>query len=481
MSEQNPLKSLYISPTLLHSSAQSKPRPPTNKSFSLIISKPHPSYPLSIHNYNPKAAFSRATWDALSLAARSLVTHSSTGAVISRSMSKFFNFHEKWAYKPTGTEYAWRIEEKLDGSLISLFYYSYSEPNRKARGEWMFVSRSAFEVNSPHASSARRILERRYPGVLDGLDRELTYVFELVDPKLPIKVKYAQEDLYILSVVGKDGKEPPYDFDWTRLPFPRPRTHGHGRDLMDISNSKSTGVPDLKELSKLNLRNEEGFVVLFWATKDDRYPQRVKVKFESYLDDTHFRPQVDGLHSAMSKISALASLGPSSSNLPKLPHHLSTPTPPSPALILELYTHHRSKIAHFKPTTISTTMERHKQSFLQSLAPLADDYGGAAWLELVERTWDRIHALVSLQEADLVQKMSELQREGYKPGAAHVKSHLAKGGFERRVRKSDVDPGFREALRAWFGGEPGGKQVAAFLSGLEIPRDLRSQDVLKAL
>ncbi|KDR67705.1 hypothetical protein GALMADRAFT_146983 [Galerina marginata CBS 339.88] len=442
MEDPSPLRSLTIDRALLKDCTIQRARPPNGKVYSLISTKLHPTLPLAIHNYTNKSASSRLDWDDLGLAARSLVTETTTGNVVSRSLPKFFNYHEKFAYKPTGDEHAFAIEEKVDGSLISLFWY---------RDQWMMVSRSAFE--SIHAVAARRILDKNYPGSLDRLDKELTYVFELIDPNMPIKVVYNKEDLVILSVVSKDGKEPPNDFDWTTLPFSRPRFHVAPRVTP-------------KELSKLNLDNEEGFVVKFWSTAEDRYPKRIKVKFESYLDESQ------GLASTKSKKSKSSSV----LSAPDGPSILSSLLPPSNARILEVYTSQRRKIQHFKPAAVSSIMQRHKENYLQSLEEIADDYGGAPWQEMIEKTWDRINAIFVLQEGELNDVVKSLQREGHKQNA---KSETAKDAFAKRIKKNDVDQGFRDVLMSWFVYEPVVKQVGYFIQNMEIPADLRSTDTLR--
>jgi len=368
----------------------------------------------------------------LILAARTLVTETTTGIIVSRSFSKFFNFHERHAYKPTGEEYAFSIEEKVDGSIISLFWYS---------GAWMMISRSSFD--SPHSIAARQILDEQYPGVLGKLEKEKTYVFELVDPSQPIKVVYKKKGLVLLSIIAKDGQEPPHNFDWSILPFPRPRTH-----------SFSSVNP--KELSKLNIKNEEGFVVKFWETMDDRRPQRIKVKFESYLKAT------ENLTKSMAHFSISLSLSP----------------PPSNASILEIYTNRRLRIHHFKPTVIASQMEAYKREHLRSLEDIADDYGGKAWLDEIEKVWVRIGALFSLQEAEWNETTKSLEKEGYKPRPQNSSSQVAKGAFERRIKRNDIGKAYRDALLAWFVSETPTKIVALVVAGVEIPHDLRTTDII---
>jgi RNA ligase len=213
MAYLDPRRSLVIDPAQLRSYAEVRPRPPNQKICALVTTKYHPTLPLAIHNYTYDA-FVRHKSDDMAEAARSLITESHSGQVISRSFSKFFNHHEKQAYKPTGNEYAFVIEEKVDGSIISLFYYN---------NEWIMASRSSFE--SPHIISARRILNKLHPNVLTTLDKSKTYVFELVDPRMLIRVVYHEEDLVLLAIFAKDGQEPPYNFDWSKYPFARPKVH----------------------------------------------------------------------------------------------------------------------------------------------------------------------------------------------------------------------------------------------------------------
>jgi len=429
MNPPNPLQALHIDPSLLEDYSAERPRPPNQAVFALIDTKRHTNLPLAIHNYTNRAFMKQTSPDELTIAARTLVTETTTGTIVSRSFSKFFNFHERHAYKPTGEEYAFSIEEKVDGSIISLFWY---------REAWMMISRSSFD--SPHATAARKILDEQYPGILAKLEKDKSYVFELIDPRQPIKVIYKKKGLVLLSIISTDGQEPPYNFDWTVLPFPRPRIH-------------SVPSINLKELSPLNIENEEGFVVKFWQTMDDRRPQRIKVKFESYLTSTTI-------------------------SIKRLPISHSPASPPSNARILEIYTNIRLRIPHFKSSVISTQMEAQKREHLRSLERIADDYGGEAWLDKIEKVWDRVGALFNLQEGEWNETTKSLEREGYKPGPQNASSQVAKGKFERRIKRSDIDKAYRGALLAWFVGETPKKLVALVVTGVEIPQDLRTSGII---
>lgn len=313
----NPLHSESISLQLLRDNADLRCRgSPRSKPYPFISTKHHDELPLSIHNYDqrafwissPLSSYSperlQAIVDspfvshdddaslALSLASRALVTHRHTGRVISRSFSKFFNYDEKMAYQPTGQEYAREIQEKVDGSIISLFWYDEHEhqsrpiSNRNLTGRWLLASRASF--SNPHIDSAWNMLKNRFPNLIDGkntlLDKSKTYVFELVDPNMPVKIIYPYgADLVLLAIIAKDGSESNrHSSDFDHLPFRRPRVWTL-EELLGGSMDGAEQRMDLKKLIKLDRKNEEGFVFVYWRTKEDVHPQRCKLKLESYL------------------------------------------------------------------------------------------------------------------------------------------------------------------------------------------------------
>ncbi|KAF9482530.1 hypothetical protein BDN70DRAFT_929914 [Pholiota conissans] len=240
---------------------------------------------------------------------------------------------------------------------------------------------------------------------------------------MPDKVIYKFTDLVLLSIVTNDRREPPCSFDWAGLPFPRPRIH-------------HASTANFVELSKLNFENEEGIVVKFWRSPHDQYHQRVKVKFESYLQAIS-----DSVVKSMSKISIPSASGP-----------------PSNQLILELYFSHRARIHHFKANLISERMSVLLKNYLRSLEPIADDYGGEDWIQHIECVWNRIDALVDLQEAKWIAVTGALIREGYKPNTKG-QCKLVTQGFLKRIRRTDIDIAYRSTLLSWFNAEPAMKQV----------------------
>ncbi|KAI5799798.1 hypothetical protein EDC01DRAFT_517672 [Geopyxis carbonaria] len=156
----------------------------------LLRSKPHPTLPLHITNYTFTTT-SKHTWNAATLACRSLITHATTGAVVARSFPKFFNHDDRDAYKPTGAEARVVVEEKIDGSIALLWWYA---------GAWRWASRGSFD--GPHVALFRGLWEtaggeERERGLVQGL----TYVFEAIDPGNVIGVRYGERrELVLLAV-----------------------------------------------------------------------------------------------------------------------------------------------------------------------------------------------------------------------------------------------------------------------------------------
>jgi T4 RnlA family RNA ligase len=165
---------------------------PTLIEQGYIARQTHPSLPLTIYNYTAKAQFDR-NWVAATLHCRGLVLDADYQP-IARPLAKFFNLSEHQGNLPEGVP---EIYEKLDGSLIILFYY---------QGQWEVASRGSFA--SDQAQMARVLLADRQAD-LDKLDREYTYLFEIIYPSNRIVVDYglAQRLVLLAAVHTQTGVE----------------------------------------------------------------------------------------------------------------------------------------------------------------------------------------------------------------------------------------------------------------------------------
>jgi RNA ligase len=220
---------------------------------NLIIANKHPVYDIWILNYSPRVQ-SKRVWDEYTLSCRGLVIDAD-GNILARPFQKFKNYEE---HDPSEIDMSqeYDVFEKMDGSLIILFYY---EP----RMEWIIASRGSFI--SEQAMEAQKMLKAN---LYDKLLVNSTYLFEILYPENRIVVDYGnRRELVLLAVIQtEDGMELYYE------------------DMLSIYSKYFTVVKkfnvkinNLTELKKLEKENSEGFVVRFLNGF------RVKVKFAEYV------------------------------------------------------------------------------------------------------------------------------------------------------------------------------------------------------
>ena len=155
----------------------------------LLHKQTHPNFDLTIWNYSPRVQYERL-WDNITLQCRGLVTNSN-GEIVARPFKKFFNYEE---HKPEDIPNEnYEVYEKMDGSLGILFYYN----------EWILATRGSF--TSPQAIKGKELLEK-YD--YNRLDKNYTYLFEIIYPENRIVCDYDFEDLVLLGIIHtKTGDE----------------------------------------------------------------------------------------------------------------------------------------------------------------------------------------------------------------------------------------------------------------------------------
>jgi hypothetical protein len=212
-----------------------------------VVSQTHPTLPLRIYNYGAKTQYER-NWNAATLACRGLVLDAE-GVPVGRPLGKFFNLAEhQGTTLPDGTP---EVYEKLDGSMILLFFYGAS---------WLVSSRGSFI--SEQAVKATELLAN-YD--LEKLDRDYSYMLEVIYPTNRIVVDYgAVERLVMLAGIHtQTGEELRLEeIDWA--------------DRAQIY--AATSLPDwIKSLKPGELVNQEGFIL--------RWPNgfRAKYKLDEYV------------------------------------------------------------------------------------------------------------------------------------------------------------------------------------------------------
>jgi RNA ligase len=171
------------------------------------------------------------------------------GQIIARPFKKFFNLEEHTAVDIPQEPF--EVYEKADGSL-GILYWLNDQPCIATRGS--FISEQALH--------ATQLFGDRYGSVLAKLDRNVTYLFEIIYPSNRIVVDYgAMDDLVLLGVLDNQ----------TGLDLPLPQNLGFPVI------TRHDGINDLGQLKNLEQENKEGFVIRF------KSGFRLKVKFSEYV------------------------------------------------------------------------------------------------------------------------------------------------------------------------------------------------------
>lgn len=220
---------------------------------NLIMANKHPEYDIWILNYSPKVQ-SKQFWDDFTLSCRGLVVDIN-GNILARPLKKFKNIEE---YSPSEIPITEKFEvfEKIDGSLIILFYYA---PYK----EWIVASRGSFFSNQ--SREAEKMFDKN---VFKHLNKECTYLFEVIYPENRIVVDYGgKRDLVLLARIETNtGFELFYD-DLKAT---------YSKYFTVVEKIKVNSFTDLNTLRDKNDDNREGFVVRF----ENGF--RVKMKFAEY-------------------------------------------------------------------------------------------------------------------------------------------------------------------------------------------------------
>ncbi len=212
----------------------------------LVAVQKHPQLELYIYNYTAKVQYER-TWNEITLACRGLILDAAYN-IVARPFPKFFNLEELDA--AVIPDLAFEVFEKMDGSL-GILYWDNDQPYIATRGSFTSVQ----------AQKANTMLYGRYREAIAGLDRDKTYLFEIIYSENRIVLDYGDaEELVLLAIVDtQTGKESPLQ----ELGFPLVKRYD--------------GIKDLSAIRALNDDTREGFVIRFANNF------RLKVKFKEYL------------------------------------------------------------------------------------------------------------------------------------------------------------------------------------------------------
>jgi RNA ligase len=212
---------------------------------------------LVLFDYNKTCSF-EGHWNHVTLNARGIVFEEATGKLVARPLAKFFNLTEPLCQVsdlPVGEDFL--ALDKCDGSCGICFFYN---------GQWYVNTRGSF--NSDQAAWAKKWLDANVDTSV--MEKEFTYVFEIIYPDNKIVIDYnGKETLVLLAAIHTEtGVEYSY--------------HGLKKygNLMGVEVVKAFHYKTLEELfaaqGKLS-SNEEGFVVWYTLTNF-----RFKLKGEEY-------------------------------------------------------------------------------------------------------------------------------------------------------------------------------------------------------
>jgi RNA ligase len=229
-----------------------------------IAATAHPSQPLWILNYTPKAQY-EGLWTPETRLARGLVVSGETPAhpdnpVLARPFPKFHNAAEHirpgTSLPALPAREAVKVTAKLDGSLGIL----YTAPD----GTRAVATRGSFASDQAKWASAH--FAQHYADA--ELTTDATYLFEIIYPTNRIVVDYADlADLVLLAVIDNaSGADLPIPANW-----PGPVVDHFDYATLDALISAVDAAP--LEVQ----RNAEGFVARFASGL------RVKVKYAEYV------------------------------------------------------------------------------------------------------------------------------------------------------------------------------------------------------
>lgn len=213
----------------------------------LVSVKKHPKADLFVYNYTPKVQYEKL-WNEITLQTRGLILDAEMN-VIARPFRKFFNLEE---HQPEEIpQLPFDVFEKMDGSL-GILYWINEKP--------FIATRGSFE--NEQSNKATEILHQRYADTFIRLDRNSTYLFEIIYPQNRIVVDYGDiEDLFLLARIDNATGEDLPIYESTGFHIVK----------------RYDGINDLQQLKALEEENKEGFVVRF------KNGFRVKMKFAEYV------------------------------------------------------------------------------------------------------------------------------------------------------------------------------------------------------
>lgn len=223
---------------------------------------------LAIFNYDIEANF----FDPIVKEARGIIINLNSMRVCCWPFTKFFNVHEQYAREDL-ENFDWDnclVEDKIDGSIVKLWY------DKEVQG-WRWSTNSCISVRDAKISGSQKSFWNIIKSAINygkisfrSLNKNYTYIFELVSPEIQIVVRYRVSKLYHIgtrdNISGDEinayiGIEQPQIYNIHSL-----------QDCIKAANELNPGNTEVKK---------EGFVVV------DNNFTRLKIKSPRYIQLHH--------------------------------------------------------------------------------------------------------------------------------------------------------------------------------------------------
>lgn len=207
----------------------------------------HPDEDLFIYNYTPRTQY-EYVWNEVTINCRGIIMDKDEN-ILTNPFQKIFNMEELVNKKIEIPKEEFEVYDKMDGSL-GILYWIKDKPFIATRGSF----------TSEQAKRGTKILYEKYSHLFDKLDKDKTYLFEIIYPENRIVVDYGNiEDLILLAI--RSTRTGNY-FDIEQTSFNTVKRYN--------------GIKDYHKLRDLNEDNNEGFIVRF----DSGF--MMKLKYEEY-------------------------------------------------------------------------------------------------------------------------------------------------------------------------------------------------------
>ena len=191
-------------------------------------------------------------WNDTTIKCRGIIVDDNDN-IIARPFQKFFNYEEYTNPNDIKSTSSFKVYEKLDGTL-GILYWIDNTPYIATKGSF----------DGPQAVHATNILHTKYKDIYHTLNRNYTYLFEIIYPKDTHCVKYGGvDDIFLLAILHTEYETLELDPNILNETFNVVKQYD--------------GVEDWKTIREIfDGYNREGFVIKF----DNNF--RLKLKYEEY-------------------------------------------------------------------------------------------------------------------------------------------------------------------------------------------------------